>query len=274
MRGGRRQILHIDVSSFRPTKELRFVPFTERPNKIFAMPISQWHVLKTHGPDGRATGEPAEITVTPEAQLMASADGLHYPRASFEIRVERQCEFYLWNMVVVNFALVEMAFAVYAIPPADIADRLAVNLTLVLTVVAFKFTFAGDMPKKAYLTWCDARSNPTPSRRRAVPCRLCRRGARARSLATSRRTRMPPHAHRMDKYMITGFVVLVLQAAECFAAAKLEGNHFVLHLVEHIFQLAVFLPWTLYHLYIACFSRRMYLPWDTVRGEQKVQVIL
>jgi len=228
-----RQILHIDVSSFRPMRELRFVSFDERPNKIFAMPISQWNVLMTHGPDGVATGDKAETIIPKDADLMESADGSKYPRASFEIRVQRDCKFYLWNMVVIAFALVEMSFVVYSMPPTDLADRMGVNLTLVLTIVAFKFTFAGDMPKKAYLTW-------------------------------------------MDRYLITAFLALVAQTAQCYVAAVLADRDCprALKWVEHSFQIGIFVPWTLYHIYLALFSDRMYLPWEEVHRQQKVQAIL
>ena len=43
----------------------------------------------------------------------------------------------------------------WAVPPADVADRLSVSLTLVLTAVAYKLTVPQSIPQVAYLTLLD-----------------------------------------------------------------------------------------------------------------------
>ena len=40
-------------------------------------------------------------------------------------------------------------------PPEDIADRMGLNLGLILTFAAFKITVAGDTPRVGYLTVLD-----------------------------------------------------------------------------------------------------------------------
>lgn len=79
-----RQILHVDVSSFRPTKEIRFKQ--HRTNKVFATSISEWRV-STFGDDGKEIDGEDEtdakavdappITVIPHTELLAASDGLH-----------------------------------------------------------------------------------------------------------------------------------------------------------------------------------------------------
>jgi len=169
--------------------------------------------------------------VTPTEELLASADGLCYPRARFEIKIERRCEWYLWNVVLVTWALVSISAVVYAMPVADTSDRMSLNVTLVLTVIAFKFTFGSDIPKKAYLTW-------------------------------------------MDKYLIVAFLILALQSAEiCLASQLAEGSR-ALAALEMGFCAVVYGLWTLYHLFVAAFSHRLYLPWAQVIGSQRVQIVL
>ena len=44
----------------------------------------------------------------------------------------------------------------WSVPPADVADRLGLSLTLVLTAVAYKLTVASCIPQVSYLTNLDA----------------------------------------------------------------------------------------------------------------------
>ena len=48
-----------------------------------------------------------------------------------------------------------MSLSVFAVPTGDVADRLSVILTLVLTSVAFKFVMAQSLPKIPYNTALD-----------------------------------------------------------------------------------------------------------------------
>mmetsp|Transcript_14277 Transcript_14277/g.38485 ORF Transcript_14277/g.38485 Transcript_14277/m.38485 type:complete len:275 (+) Transcript_14277:3-827(+) len=241
-----RQILHIDVSSFRPTKELTFAPFPRRRNKIFGMPISLWDIMSTEDPEKstRICGgwcmprstvrDPQPTIVVPEKDLQTAADDLTYPRASFEIAVERRCEYYLWNVILVVWATVGMSYTIYSIDPADVADRMAITTTLLLTLVAFKFTFVADMPKKAYLTW-------------------------------------------MDKYLVVAFIIVVLQAAEVFWSAHLAKKHPdspYLDLLEWWSQVGLYGSWTAFHAFLFFFYRLLYPSWEKVKKNQRLQVVL
>eukprot|EP01105_Mastigella_eilhardi_P015896 TRINITY_DN3639_c0_g1_i1.p1 TRINITY_DN3639_c0_g1~~TRINITY_DN3639_c0_g1_i1.p1 ORF type:complete len:501 (-),score=99.81 TRINITY_DN3639_c0_g1_i1:286-1788(-) len=67
-------------------------------------------------------------------------------------RVQRNPSYYMWNVVVPLVLIVAMAALGLCVPPHDIASRLGVTLTLVLTAVTFKIIISGYLPKTSYLT--------------------------------------------------------------------------------------------------------------------------
>ena len=58
----------------------------------------------------------------------------------------------MWNMCFSLFVIDVMVFAAHGIPMADLADRLSVNLTLLLTAMAFKWVLSDSLPPVPYLT--------------------------------------------------------------------------------------------------------------------------
>ena len=58
----------------------------------------------------------------------------------------------MWNMCFSLFVIDVMVFAAHGIPMADLADRLSVNLTLLLTAMAFKWVLSDQLPPVPYLT--------------------------------------------------------------------------------------------------------------------------
>mmetsp|Transcript_18427 Transcript_18427/g.61699 ORF Transcript_18427/g.61699 Transcript_18427/m.61699 type:complete len:432 (-) Transcript_18427:191-1486(-) len=231
-----RQILHIDVSSFRPTKEMEFAQFPARSNKIFAMPISQWIVAPYTDDDDklaqsqRGGFNAPDTYVIPQKELYAASDGLLYPRARFEIRVQRRAEYYLWNVVMVIFLLVLLSATAHRVPMDRFADRMAVNLSLVLTLVAYKFTVVGALPRKHYLTW-------------------------------------------IDRYLVASFVILALQGLEMYVASMLDPFGDAFYYLEVAFQVGLYVPWILYHVFIFLFRNRMYISWAEVVRVQRIQVL-
>jgi len=76
------------------------------------------------------------------------------PRFVAHLLVIRRHAYYT-NILVVNFFLCSLAFSSYAVPLTDFADRASVNLTLILTVVAYKIIVADMLPKVPYGTIAD-----------------------------------------------------------------------------------------------------------------------
>mmetsp|Transcript_88159 Transcript_88159/g.248031 ORF Transcript_88159/g.248031 Transcript_88159/m.248031 type:complete len:452 (+) Transcript_88159:92-1447(+) len=63
---------------------------------------------------------------------------------------------YMLNVTLPQLTLVSMVFATFCIPPGDLANRLQVDLDLVLATITFRCIAAEQIPKVAYLTWLDA----------------------------------------------------------------------------------------------------------------------
>lgn len=78
-----------------------------------------------------------------------------YSRAIITIEVKRRYQFYIWQMMVPLGILIGMAFAVFFLPPADLADRMNVIIASLLTVVALSYSLHSDLPKVPYLTVID-----------------------------------------------------------------------------------------------------------------------
>eukprot|EP01106_Pelomyxa_sp_JSP_P018232 TRINITY_DN812_c0_g1_i8.p1 TRINITY_DN812_c0_g1~~TRINITY_DN812_c0_g1_i8.p1 ORF type:complete len:371 (-),score=79.76 TRINITY_DN812_c0_g1_i8:87-1085(-) len=70
-------------------------------------------------------------------------------------RAERFAAYFMWNIVFMMFLIVVMSFLTFTIAPEDGGSRLGLNLTLVLTAVAYKYVIAGYLPKTTYLTLLD-----------------------------------------------------------------------------------------------------------------------
>lgn len=83
-------------------------------------------------------------------------DGEHGPwEMHCSVLAARVPDFYLVNIVGIIFVIVLFAASVYAIPASDFAARVSVNLTLLLTAVAFKFVTNSWVPQVSYLTLLD-----------------------------------------------------------------------------------------------------------------------
>jgi len=71
------------------------------------------------------------------------------------VLAERKPGFYMWNILLLNFFLVMVNSAVAGIHKEDLADRLSVTLTLMLSAIAFKFVLIQTIPVVSYLTLLD-----------------------------------------------------------------------------------------------------------------------
>lgn len=69
--------------------------------------------------------------------------------------VTRNPEFYLYNVVGTSFLIVLCSFTVTAFDVDDFASRMATLITLLLTIIAFKFVINSWVPQLPYLTLLD-----------------------------------------------------------------------------------------------------------------------
>ena len=76
-------------------------------------------------------------------------------RCATSVRAQRKPQFYEMNVLLMNFIIMMMCFTTFAVPLNDIADRLAIAMTTMLTSVAFKTYVADQLPDISYLTFLD-----------------------------------------------------------------------------------------------------------------------
>jgi hypothetical protein len=74
---------------------------------------------------------------------------------NLHIKVTRRPDFYMFNIVVVNFLIVLICFSVYAIDVGDYATRFSLLQNILLIAVAFKFVINSWIPNVSYLTTLD-----------------------------------------------------------------------------------------------------------------------
>merc|ERR1712113_1078982 len=86
---------------------------------------------------------------------MGSPSGQRHPVLTFEMKAMRHFGHYVWNIITPAFGVATLAFTSFALNPDDCGDRISVALTVLLTLVAFKHSVAGELPKSSYLTLID-----------------------------------------------------------------------------------------------------------------------
>ena len=81
--------------------------------------------------------------------------GLSYPGLRFVLCVHRRPGYYIVNVVMPTGLIVLLTGTQFQIAAEDVADRLSVSVTLLLTAVAFKLVTSTMTPAVAYLTLLD-----------------------------------------------------------------------------------------------------------------------
>lgn len=81
------------------------------------------------------------------------------PDLSIALYVRRKPEFYLYNIVFPTFIIILCSFGTALVPVDDFSSRTSITLTLLLTVVAFKFISISWLPNIPYLTMLDKYSS-------------------------------------------------------------------------------------------------------------------
>ena len=72
--------------------------------------------------------------------------------ATMAIEVERLTEYYTLNYVMLITLLTGLAFCVFLMDPADVGDRCALAITVVLALNVFQLILNDSIPKTGYLT--------------------------------------------------------------------------------------------------------------------------
>lgn len=85
-----------------------------------------------------------------------SAELCRYSVLRAKLRVDRRAGFVHLNIALPLFLITSCVFTSYIVPPEAFADRAAINLTLLLAQVAFKFIVSDKLPAISYATLVDA----------------------------------------------------------------------------------------------------------------------
>jgi len=78
-----------------------------------------------------------------------------FSRYTLEIEIERQPGFYLWKVFLPLIVIVALSWSVFWMTDERFAARSRISATGVLTIVAYQFVFAENLPRVGYLTLLD-----------------------------------------------------------------------------------------------------------------------
>jgi hypothetical protein len=138
-----RQFLNMDLNVWLQTPTVRW-------NWILKPPV--WVPQDYHKPIMvRVVSSVTEYELLPPWVDFAKKE----PPFTIRLRVNRLAMYYGGNIVLPNFLIVLGCFSAFAIAPVNVADRLAVSITLMLAAVAFRFVIESMLPKVTYLTLMD-----------------------------------------------------------------------------------------------------------------------
>jgi len=132
-----RHYLQIRLSTIYPLNKQIYVPYENYQNTMETNVLAAWNIPQN----------PLDVQILTESKDFA--------KCNLRCKIERQPQFYIWNVLLMLSLIVIMSYSSFVFPPTDLSSRLNVTLTLVLVAVAFKFVVADSLPKIAYQTYLD-----------------------------------------------------------------------------------------------------------------------
>mmetsp|Transcript_4171 Transcript_4171/g.6713 ORF Transcript_4171/g.6713 Transcript_4171/m.6713 type:complete len:471 (-) Transcript_4171:46-1458(-) len=78
-----------------------------------------------------------------------------YPMITFTLQFSRLTQYYLWNVIMPTCIMVTLAFTSFTVPLNEVADRASITLTLLLSIIAYKFIIKDELPKVNFMTLID-----------------------------------------------------------------------------------------------------------------------
>lgn len=79
-----------------------------------------------------------------------------FSRFLMQIKLIRKPGFYLWKVIIPVIILVIISWSVFWMVEDSLAERISFSLTGILTVVAYQFLIAENLPNISYITFMDA----------------------------------------------------------------------------------------------------------------------
>lgn len=142
-----RQVLHLCLASDEPVSQMEYVKHPSgKTNSMLYENLAEWRL---DNPNGSNLLEPVIY------HDVLGSEQFGFQRYIVQIRVERRYMYYIWNVGFTIFLIVLLSITTWSINPTIVGERLAVTLTLVLSLVAFKVAISTTIPKVPYLTYLD-----------------------------------------------------------------------------------------------------------------------
>jgi hypothetical protein len=136
-----RQTLELQVESFIWNRDhLRFVHDESISGFREGISIPEWNIETVVGH-------------VKEASVMKS--DIPFDRYVLEIGIARKPGFYLWKVFLPLVLIVALSWSVFWMTDERFSNRSRISATGVLTIVAYQFAFAKDLPRIGYLTLLD-----------------------------------------------------------------------------------------------------------------------
>ncbi len=136
-----RQLLELQIESFRWNRDdLVWIPHESAIGFEKEFSIPEWRITRVGSRVEEATAVRSPIP---------------FSRFVLEIEVERESGFYLWKVMLPIFIIVGLSWSVFWMTEEPLAGRSRITATGVLTIVAYQFAIASDLPRIAYLTFLD-----------------------------------------------------------------------------------------------------------------------
>jgi hypothetical protein len=78
-----------------------------------------------------------------------------YPVIAFTLQFSRLTQHYFWNIITPTLIMVTLSFMSFTVPVNEVADRASITLTLLLSIIAYKFIIKDELPKVNFMTLID-----------------------------------------------------------------------------------------------------------------------
>ncbi len=88
-------------------------------------------------------------------EVAVSRSDTPFSRYTLEIEISRKPGFYVWKVFLPLIVIVALSWSVFWMTDERFAGRSRISSTGVLTIVAYQFVFAADLPRVGYLTLLD-----------------------------------------------------------------------------------------------------------------------
>lgn len=160
------------IGTFSQALDLRAFPFDRDTFRVPFVSLGHRPAEVAFAPDEIAVaaglregiGLPEKLTIqdwrvesaTTRVSPLQVTPGIELASFSFEFTAARRAHHFIIKVIIPLILIVAMSWAVFWIEPNDANTQVAVAITAMLTLIAYRFAVDGDVPKLPYLTKLDA----------------------------------------------------------------------------------------------------------------------